>query len=213
MSKKNSITMTGSASVSAVPDRMSISLVVEARHDQAQGAYSLVAQRSTEVIAALTQSAPQSKLSTTGIGLRTRTSWKNEENVVIGYEADTSLQLADLKVTEISAVLSAALSVGGDYLRINSLTAEVSDPTPAQVRARELAFTDVHTKATQLAQLADSSLGKVLSIKETYGATPGPVLRAKAAVMAEASMPVVAGEQELSVHLEVSWELKTNSKN
>lgn len=213
MSKKNIITMNGSASVSAVPDRMSISLAVEARHDQAQGAYALVAQRSTEVIAALTQSAPQAKISTTGIGLRTRTSWKNEENIVVGYEADTSLQLSHLKVTEISEVLSAALSAGGDNLRINSLTAEVSDPIPAQVQARELAFTDAHTKATQLAQLAGSSLGRVLSINETRGAAPGPVLRAKSAVMAEGSMPVVAGEQELSVQLEVCWELKSNAKN
>ena len=212
MSKKI-ITMNGSASVSAVPDRMSISLAVEARHDQAQGAYALVAQRSTEVVAALKQRAPQANLSTTGIGLRTRTSWKNEENIVVGYEADTSLQLADLKVTEISEVLSAALSAGGDNLRINSLTAEVSDPIPAQVQARELAFTDAHTKATQLAHLADCSLGRVLSIKETRDVAPGPVLRAKAAIMAEASMPVVAGEQELSVQLEVSWELKSNSKN
>lgn len=212
MSKKNTITMNGSASVSALPDRMGISLAVEARHDQAQGAYSLVAQHSAEVIAALTRSAPESKLSTTGISLRTRTSWKNEENVVVGYEADTSLQLADLKVTEISAVLSAALDAGGDNLRINSLSAEVSDPVPAQVQARELAFADAHTKASQLAQLAGSSLGKVLNIKESRGAAPGPVRRAKAAVMAEASMPVVAGEQELSVHLEVSWELKNNSK-
>ncbi|PQZ92816.1 hypothetical protein CQ018_10045 [Arthrobacter sp. MYb227] len=213
MSKKKFITMNGSATVSEVPDLMSISLAIEARHDQAQGAYSLVAQRSTDMISALSSHTPLVKLATTGIGLRSRTSWHNEENVVVGYEADTSLQLTGVGIEEVSEVLAVALAAGGDYLRINSVTAEVSDPLPAQYQARELAFNDARAKAKQLAALAGCSLGSTLSVKEIRGAVPGPVLRAKAAVMAESSMPVVAGEQELSVHVEVSWELISATKN
>lgn len=207
MSKKNSITMFGSASAAAVPDRMSISLAVEARHDQAEGAYSLASSRAQTVVAALQSSAPAAVLSTTGIGLRARTAWRNEENVLIGYEADTTLQLSGLPLDEVSGVLAAAVVAGGDNLRINSVLAEVSEPQRAYTRARELAFADAKAKATQLAELAGCTLGRTLEVRETGSAQGVPVLRAKAMDMAAASMPVVAGEQELSANLEVRWEL------
>lgn len=209
MSKKNVITMTGSASVAAVPDLMSISLTVEARHDRAQDAYVLAAQRSSQVVAALSASAPRAKLSTTGIGLRSRTSWRNEENVVIGYEADSTLQLSQLELAQVSEVLSAAVAAGGDGLRIDSVSAEVSDPTTAQDQAREFAYANARAKAEQLATLAGCSLGRTLSIKENQAGSPTPIIRVKATTMAASSMPIIAGEQEQSVHLEVSWELKS----
>lgn len=207
MGKKNSITMFGSAAVAAVPDTMSLSLGVEARHDQAEGAYALAAARARDLVDALRASAPHATLSTTGIGLRARTAWRNDENVLVGYEADTTLQLTRLGIDDVSRVLAAAVAAGGDALRINSVLAEVSDPAAAYASARELAFADAKAKAAQLAGLAGCSLGRTLAITES---TPGhglPVFRAKAADGVAASMPVVAGEQELSANLEVRWEL------
>ena len=207
MSKKNSITMFGSAAVAAVPDRMNVLLAVEVRHEQAEGAYALAADRAKELIAALESSAPGAKITTTGIGLRARTAWRNDENVLVGYEADTTLQLNHLRVEEVSPALAAAVAAGGDSLRINSVLAEVSDPSVAYAQARELAFADARQKAVQLADLAGCALGRVLRVEESVMASGAPVVRAKAADMVSASMPVVAGEQELSTNLEVCWEL------
>ncbi len=93
MSKKNSITMFGSAAVAAVPDRMNVSLAVEVRHEQAEGAYRSPRAGPRNWLPHLQSSAPGAKITTTGIGLRARTAWRNDENVLVGYEADTTLQL------------------------------------------------------------------------------------------------------------------------
>ncbi|GAA1498531.1 SIMPL domain-containing protein [Paeniglutamicibacter kerguelensis] len=207
MSKKNSITMFGSASVGAVPDSMSVSLGVEARHGQAEGAYALASSRARDLVAALGRAVPGAKLSTTGIGLRARMVWRNDENVLAGYEADSTLRLTHVGIEQVSEVLGAAVAAGGDALRIHSVQAEVSNPAFAYATARELAFADARTKAEQLAALAGCTLGKALRVKETTQGTPLPILRVKAADMASSSMPVVAGEQELSANVEVCWEL------
>lgn len=207
MSKKNTITMFGSASVGAVPDTMSLSLGVEALHGQAEGAYALAASRARELVAALGKAVPGAKLSTTGIGLRARMVWRNDENVLAGYEADTMLRLTHVGIEQVSEVLAVAVAAGGDALRIHSVQAEVSDPSIAYTAARDLAFADARSKAEQLAALAGCTLGKALRVKEALQGSPLPVLRVKAADMAASSMPVVAGEQELSAHVEVRWEL------
>lgn len=207
MSKKNSITMFGSATAGAVPDTMSVSLGIEARHDRAEGAYSLAASRARDLVEALGQAVPGAKLSTTGIGLRARTVWRNDENVLAGYEADTMLRLTHVGIEQVSEVLGAAVAAGGDALRIHSVQAEVSDPSIAYAKARELAFADARAKAEQVAALAGCTLGKALRVKETTQGSPSPILRVKAADMAASSMPVAAGEQELSANMEVCWEL------
>ena len=150
---------------------------------------------------------PGAKLSTTGIGLRARTVWRNDENVLAGYEADTTLRLTHVGIEQVSEVLGAAVAAGGDALRIHSVQAEVSDPSLAYATARDLAFADARAKAEQLAALAGCTLGKALRVKETTQGSPLPILRVKAADMAASSMPVVAGEQELSANVEVCWEL------
>ena len=207
MSTTNTITVFGSATAGAAPDTMAVTLGVEARHDRAEGAYSLAASRAGDLVAALEAAAPGARLSTTGIGLRARTVWRNDENVLAGYEADTTLRLAQLDITRVSGVLGAAVAAGGDALRIHSVQAEVSDPSPAWAAAREQAFAEARAKAEQLATLAGCILGKALRVKEVTQGGALPVLRVKAADMAAASMPVAAGEQEITATLEVRWEL------
>ncbi|MGL3807975.1 SIMPL domain-containing protein [Paeniglutamicibacter sp. R2-26] len=207
MSTTNSITVFGSATAGAVPDTMAVTLGVEARHDRAEGAYSLAASRAGDLVATLQDAAPGARLSTTGIGLRARTVWRNDENVLAGYEADTTLRLAQVDIARVSGVLGAAVAAGGDALRIHSVQAEVSDPSLAWSAARDSAFAEARAKAEQLAALAGCTLGKALRVKEVTQDGALPVLRVKAADMAAASMPVAAGEQELTATLEVRWEL------
>lgn len=208
MSKRNSITVVGSASVAAAPDRMTVSLGIEARHAQAGDAYALAAARAQDLVAALSRAVPEATLTTTGIGLRARMAWRNEENVLAGYEADSTLRLTHLGIERVSEALDAAVAAGGDALRIHSVQAEVSDPTLAQARARDLAFSEAKTKAQQLAALSGCTLGKVLTVRETTPGSALPMLRARVSEMAAASMPVAEGEQELSAHVEVCWELR-----
>ncbi|MBV1780885.1 SIMPL domain-containing protein [Paeniglutamicibacter sp. ABSL32-1] len=209
MNRPAAITVHGTASAPAVPDVMAISLTIHLHHGQAAEAFDLAAVRAREVIAAVLVAAPGANLATTGIGLMARTSWRNEESVADGYDAETTIEARELAVDAVTWVLAAAVAAGGDALRIHSLRAEVSDPGTALKAARESAFADARSKAAHLAALAGARLGAALLIREVGDAPVEPLQRAKAVALAAESMPVVAGRRELSVTLEVQWELLT----
>ena len=202
-----SITVTGTASAPAVPDIMAISLSVTSHHAQAAEAFALAAAAAGAVIAAVASADPAAELSTTGITLTARTTWRNEEAVLLGYDAETTIEATNLAVDAVATVLSAAVGAGGDALRIHSLRAEVSDPASALETARELAFADARAKAEQLSGLAGARLGAALQVRESAHEPALPLQRAKSVAMAASSMPVVAGRRDLSVALEVTWEL------
>lgn len=207
MNRPPAITVHGTASASAVPDVMAISLTVQIHHGQAAEAFELASVRAGEVIAAVLVAAPDANLATTGIGLAARTTWRNEQSVPDGYDAETTIEATDLAVDTVTWVLAAAVAAGGDALRIHSMRAEVSDPGDALAIARTSAFADAHSKAQHLALLAGARLGHALLIRECTDEPALPLQRTKSTRLAAESMPVVAGQRELVVTLEVQWEL------
>ena len=204
------ITVQGTASAPAVPDVMAISLTIQLHHGQAAEAFGLASGRAREVIEAVLVAAPGANLATTGIGLAARTAWRNEVSVLDGYDAETTIEARDLAVDTVTWVLAAAVAAGGDALRIHSMRAEVSDTADALLAARESAFADARTKAEHLASLAGARLGRTLLVREIAGDPVLPLQRAKSIQFSAQSMPIVAGQRELSVTLEVQWELLTD---
>ncbi len=211
MSREPSITVTGTGSAPAVPDIMAISFSVTSHHDQAAEAFARASANAGEVIDAVASADPAAELSTTGITLSARTTWRNEEAVLLGYDAETTIEATNLAVEAVAKVLLAAVGAGGDALRIHSLRAEISDPSGALETARARAFTDARTKAMHLALLAAARLGAVVTVRESAHEPAPPLPRAKAVALA-ASMPVLAGRQDLSVTLEVTWELRPGGR-
>lgn len=213
MNRTPTITVTGTAVASAIPDAMGICLTVHAHHEQAAESFSRASASARDVIEAILGVAPNASLATKGITLAPRTTWRNEESMMIGYDAQTTLEATGLAVDAVGPVPSAAVDAGGDCLRIDSLRAEVSDPGPALTRARELAYADALATARHLALLAGARLGAPLRLRECPEDTPAPrIQRVMASPMAAESMPVVAGSRELSVVLEVQWELIADAK-
>lgn len=207
MKRTPTITVRGTASASVVPDVMGISLTVQVHHAQAAEAFGLASERAREVIEAVLVAAPGATLATTGIALAARNAWRNEESVPDGYDAETNIEASDLATDNVTWVLAAAVAAGGDALRIHSMNAEVSDAADALRTARESAFTDARSKAEHLASLAGARLGTVLLVGEVAGEPVLPLQRTKSTQSSAQSMPVVAGRRQLSVTLEVRWEL------
>ena len=76
--------------------------------------------------------------------------------------------------------------------------------------ARKSAVEDARKKAETLAEAAGVTVGKVLSISESGGMTPPmPMMKAMRAqgMMAEAAVPVEAGENTYTVQVNVTFEL------
>ncbi|GAB1479674.1 SIMPL domain-containing protein [Paracoccaceae bacterium] len=202
------ITVTGEASVQAVPDMATVSLGV-----------TTVAETAAEAMAANTASLAQviERLKAAGIeprdlqtaSLSLNPNWtgydssSNQPQTITGYAASNQLSVRVRDVSKLGAVLDAAITDGANTL--NGISFELASPRPVQDQARKAATEDARARAELLAAAAGVKLGRVLSITEGGGyGGPMPMFKADAA---SAPVPVEAGEIGLTAAVTVTFEI------
>ena len=107
-------------------------------------------------------------------------------------------------------IIDAVARAGGDYIRINSISFTVDDPTAYHEEAREKAMADAKAKAKQLADLADVKLGKPIYISEAGGYIPVPYPARAEMVPAPAPAPptpISPGETEIRLTVQVVYSI------
>ncbi|MHA7276637.1 SIMPL domain-containing protein [Arthrobacter sp. Hz1] len=202
------ITVTGTGSVSGVPDRLHLDVGVEVRRPTAPHAYLRAADAASRVFDALDALAfPSLTRATRQIGLRADIHWgENQEQKVSGYVASQDLTVTIDDLASASAVLDAVVHAGGDDARITSLAFGFSDPADRATLAQDAAWRDARDRAQRWANLAGCTLGGVETITEEAGAAPRPGMRT---MMAEdSSMPVTPGEAAVVCSVTVSWRIE-----
>ncbi|MEU3013321.1 SIMPL domain-containing protein [Nocardia asteroides] len=221
MGKKSwqaSTTTVGRGTVRAIPDLIRVTLSVESRAETVAAAYGRAGDRVTAVVTALRAAGVNdADMATSGLSVRTETVYTDQgRSEISGYLATTGLSIAlrDGTGTEPADTVAAAVTAGGDDVRLGGLTRGVADPEPLLARARDAAFDDAKAKAEQYAARAGVALGAVLQITEDT-ATPlpraydisaemeAPMLMAKAS----SPVPVVPGETEIGAVVRVTWAL------
>lgn len=101
--------------------------------------------------------------------------------------------------------VDAAVAAGAN--RVDAIAFRIGDPNRLAMEARRLAAEDAKARAQALASALGAQLGRIVSITET--AIPQPVPMARAPAFAEAAaVPVAAGELEITVQIQVTWELR-----
>jgi len=124
---------------------------------------------------------------------------------VTGYRASNRVTIKVRDVTKVANVIDAL--VGGGANEIGGINFTVSQASKVLDDARAKALADARRKAEIYAKAAGVTLGEPLSITEEGGATP--LFRSKmAAPMAAAPAQVAAGEETLSVTVNVTWAIK-----
>jgi len=115
-----------------------------------------------------------------------------------------SVKVRDLD--KLGGVLDKVVTVGAN--RIDGIDFIVSDAGKRLDEARALAVKDATRKAGLYADAAGVKLSRILSISESGGYVP--VRKANVAMMradAAPPVPVEAGEQSLSVDVNMAWEI------
>jgi uncharacterized protein len=131
---------------------------------------------------------------------------------VVGYEVINAVQVTTRDLNKIGELLDAALNAGSNQLQ--GLSFRVDDREIVKTMLRGKAFDDAKKKAELYAKQSGMVLGTVVQIAETdsgwapaqfapdaFGAAPAPSPAAP-------TMPVSPGEQEISLSVTVSYELK-----
>ncbi|MBV7707167.1 SIMPL domain-containing protein [Nocardia nova] len=227
ISRPATVTTFGHGVATATPDRMQVSISIETRAEAVAAAYGRAGERTAAVTGALrADGVAASDIATTGLSVRTETTWtENEGTRITGYVATTSLTVnlripadpaaadaaSDPAAADPAAVIARAVEAGGDDVRLGGLNLTVADRADLLIRAREAAWDDALDRARRYAVRAERALGPVLEITENAAATPEPRgdIRFVAARSAApgAPVPVEYGEHEVTADLRATWQL------
>jgi uncharacterized protein YggE len=192
------VTVTGTGVVSAVPDRAEVSAGVDSRAGTASAALAANGAAMQKVIAALRASGGKD-VTTQTISLSPSYDQNGRPN---GFVASNTAS-AETALDGAGKLIDAAVAAGANTVYGPSLSRSDADALSRQALGK--AVEDARARAEILAKAAGRPLGGVTAIVEG-GASPVPVY-AKASA-AQDSTPVVSGPQETTAQATVTYELR-----
>ena len=194
----DSVTVSGTGSVTAVPTTALLSLGVDVRAATAKAALAANAREMQQVIAAV-KAAGGREVGTQSVSLSQVLGQNGEPS---GFAASNVVS-ATVDVDRAGAVIDAAVDAGAN--QVNGPTMSVADQGKLYRQALKAAIADARLSAETLAAASGRSLGKVTSITEGGGTTPVPMFEKAAA--SDAGTPIEAGTQQTTASVTVVFAL------
>ncbi len=212
------IWVSGTGKVTVTPDIALLLLGIEAQEASVGEAQEAASAAMAKVMTALADSGVAEKdIQTQNFRIRQRTNWDNEkqQEVIIGYLVTNDVIAKIRDMSKTGEIIDAVVTAGGDYTRIDDLNFSVEDPADYYDEAREKAVADAKDKAEKIAALSGLFLGKPTYITESSSSSfynymsmgmvapqvPAPVIVTEAA-------SISPGEVEISVNMQVAYEIK-----
>ncbi len=206
--KSGTLYVSATGQVSQAPDQASVSAgVVTQAPDAASAMRQNAAQMSAAFKALKEAGIKQRDIQTSQMSLRPQYDRENRKAPrITGYEVRNTVTARTEKLEKVGAMLDALVSAGIN--NINGVTFSIRDSKSAKDKARLEAISAARIKAQAMAKAAGVSLGKVLEIREnTGGFRPEANLLQVRAFSDASPTPIAAGEQTLSVTVNISYAL------
>ncbi|OJF75862.1 MAG: hypothetical protein BKP49_10410 [Treponema sp. CETP13] len=211
-SSNTGIFVTGTGTVSLIPDTASISLAVVTLDAEASKAAQMNANLMTKVIEAVkTFEIKDTDIQTSNYNMYQETNYNKDGTRTPGeYRVTNNLQVTVKDVDKAGDVIDAALSAGANQL--SSIKFYALETKEAYTQARILAIQQATDIAKTLAQASNCSLGKPFFISEqsnsSYRATTiNNNMMLKSDAMVEGT-PVSPGSTDISVSVNVRFAIK-----
>ena len=195
---EDSITVNGVGTVKAVPNEAQMSFGVETRRPTAQAAVAANADAMRKVINALRQAGAR-EIATQWVSVYPFT---DETGAVSGYTASNSVSAVS-DADDAARLIDAATEAGANQVSGPGLSPSNSEELYRAALAKAVA--DARLRAEVLAKASGRSLGAITTIVEG-GASPQPMY--KEAALSDSSTPIVAGAQETSASISVTFSLR-----
>jgi len=208
------ISVSGEGKVMANPDIGELNFGVQTgRQETAEEAMKILADKMTAVIDAVKAQGVEDKdIVTQYLNLNPSYDWDEGKRIDQGFEATQNVRVKVRNLDNMTAILGAATSAGAN--QAGSVNFTIDDPEELRAQAREKAIINGQEKAAALAAQLGKKLGKLKGFGEGgYG-----VPRYEKVMMMDAEMgmggggpvapPLPSGEQEVSVNVSLTYELK-----
>ena len=202
-----SLNVSATGYANATPDRATVSAGVIQQGKTAREAMMGNATLMTAVFDELEAAGiPKSDITTSQLSLQPQYDYRNRSKPTIkGYEARNTVMVKSDDIEQVGAMLDALVRAGVN--NINKVNFSVKEPKSAMEEARQDAIREAKEKAESMAEAAGVKLGPLLSMNESNrgGVTPQPRMMAASMEMGEATTPISAGEQTMSVTVNLSY--------
>jgi uncharacterized protein YggE len=194
------ITVTGSGSVTTVPDQAGFDFTVDTRAATAKAALAQNATAAAAVAAAVKNAGVDAaNIQTSQVSLSPQTNQAGTD--IVGYAASTSISVTST-IAKAGSLVDAAVAAGADGVSGPNLSLSDQD---AQYRAAlKLAVADARAKAQALADAGGLALGGVQTIVEGAGQTP--IVFAQKAAPAAGGVAIEPGSQTVDATITVTYE-------
>ena len=207
----DTITVTGVGTADATPDTLTVDFTVHVTRESVQAALDAQASAVHRLLDALKSSGvPRQRTQTTDLSLDRH---YDEHGNVTGYDANETVRAKVRPLSHAGRAISNAATAAGNAVSVGDLAFDLADDTDVVKSARENAFADARDRARQYASLSGRGLGRVEKVTEVVDAPPEPIdFVQRDALMAGASgaakaVPLRAGQQTLTVRVNVTWAL------
>ncbi|HTO39374.1 MAG TPA: SIMPL domain-containing protein [Rhizomicrobium sp.] len=210
------LSVSGEGEVHAIPDQAQLSAGVVSHGKTAAEALSANAAAMNTVFATLRKRGiPEKSITTSNFSLSPQyppyrqDAPQGDRTRIIGYEVSNQVTVILDDVAKAGATLDALVTSGANQAGGVSFT--IRDSKPLLAQARTAAVNDAVAKAQTLAKAAGVTLGPILSIQEGGSDAPMPrpmMMRADMMKVASAPTSIAAGEQSVTAHVSITWEIQ-----
>lgn len=204
------LSLSASAEVTAAPDIADIGAGVVTQAAEADAALRANAERMNRVIAALRKAGiAERDIRTTGLSVQPQFRYEpNREPQLIGFQAANRVQVTLRDPATAGRIIDSLVKEGAN--QIDGPNFRIGNPDPLLDRARAEAIRKGRARAEIYAAAAGLRVRRITSIEEAMAVRPVPMPRATMAVemQAAAPSPVAPGEVELSVMVNMGFELE-----
>jgi len=203
------ITVQASGTADVVPDAVRVSISVSVLAESNEVALSQASDTAAIVRETLKQqNIDEADVSTQTLCVTPEYSYTEAEGQkIVGYRASQVFDVLIRDAANSGGVIDAIVTKGGANVSINSTYPIVDDATAGAEAAREDAVKKARAKAEAYASLLGVELGDLVYLTEVSAPT-NIVVGAKSDAMAENAATVIdLGTQEVTVTIEVRWEL------
>jgi uncharacterized protein YggE len=199
---QHSIVVTGSGSVSTVPDRAQLSFGVSSNAKTASAALRANAAEMTKVIAAVkSQGIAAADIRTEFVSLSPRYSPNGED--IVGYSASNSVGVTLRNLDKAGGLIDAAVDAGAN--QINGPNLVRSDANGLYRQALRAAISNARAKAQTIAKASGLALRRITDVVESGGPQPLPQA---AKSTADVSTPIEPGTQLVEATVTVTFSVR-----
>ena len=203
------LNVSAQAEARRVPDVATISAGVVTQAADGNTAMRQNAEQMAKVMAAIKAAGIAEKdIQTSGISLNPQYRYvENEAPSITGYQATNTVSLKVRDITKLGKVLDSLAAQGAN--QINGPSFQIDQPEPVYDEARLAALKKAKDRAETYAKALDLKVRRIISISEGGGGgfRPVPMMAMSARGQAEMDTAVSPGETEVSVSLDVVFEL------